>query len=300
MIEDYFGFLPVKWEFRFADGSISPIAEFDSVSEEVDREINEDGFMYPPVSRRFRLDFRTMEPLEEVSKTKRPALLHPVPTSHLIHSAAPGTTEAFRKGPGSFLMHLLAYLFGIRLQFHDWWFDSRIPMRLALNHNVHPDKETAGDFLSHCYDAWQAWPAEDQKLITNLLSMHSRAPAYEWDWERFTIEYMVFDGCWKLARRRHALRDVPHNYRINEACQRFGIPYDDALAKKICDLRNELFHETLWDWSQPYTAVSTDAFMCPYHLRRLNQRLIPALLGYNNGYVKTGWWSLGSFLFGRV
>ena len=72
-----------------------------------------------------------------------------------------------------------------------------------------------------------------------------------------------------------------------------------SLPKKICDLRNELFHETLWDGSQPCTAVNTDAFMCAYHLRRFNQRLIPALLGYNNEYVKTEWWSLSSFLFGE-
>ena len=37
--------------------------------------------------------------------------------------------------------------------------------------------------------------------------------------------------------------------------------------------------------------------MQAYNLRRLNQRLIPALLGYNNSYVRTSWWALGTCLF---
>jgi hypothetical protein len=300
VITDRFGFLPCDWTFEFSGGEICPIPEIDEIRRRVAAYTNEDGFLYPPLSYRVRLDLKTDQVLGRIPGTERPAHLHPVPPSHELRLRLPSTLEEARKGPGAFILHLLAYLFGIRLQFHDWWFDSRVAIRMGQTHNTYPNKAAAEHFLSHCYRVWVSWSAEEQKLITNLLFMHSRAPSYEWDWEQFAIEYMVFDGCWKLARRRHAVPDVPHNHRVKAACQRFGIPCDDILAKKICDLRNELFHETLWDGSQPCTAVKTDAFMCSDHLRRLNQRLIPALLGYNNEYVKTEWWSLSSFLFGRA
>lgn len=128
---------------------------------------------------------------------------------------------------------------------------------------------------------------------SNLLFMHSRAPSYEWDWERFMIEYMVFDGCWNLS----GLVAKKHRDRIKILCDKWGIPADDALVNNIADLRNNFFHKTLWDKSQPSTGVSSEAFLQTYNLRRLKQRLIPALLGYNNSYVRSSWWALGTCLF---
>jgi len=170
---------------------------------------------------------------------------------------------------------------------------------MGQTHNIHPTKDTAEDFLSHCYRAWQGWPTKEQKLITNLLFMHSRAPSYEWDWERFTIEYMVLDGCWRLAELHHGVKGKNHSERIRILCQKFGIPYDKKRVGKIVSLRNGLFHETLWDGSQPCTAVNAEAVLQPLNLRRLNQRLIPALLGYSNRYVHTIWWSRGAFQFDK-
>jgi hypothetical protein len=133
--------------------------------------------------------------------------------------------------------------------------------------------------------------------MTNVLFMHSRAPSYEWDWERFTIEYMVLDGCWKLAESIHGIKGKYHSDRIEKFCKKFAIPYEVKRVNSLVALRNELFHETLWDRSQPCTAVAADTFLKPYDLRQLNQRLIPALLGYNNRYVHTIWWSRGAFQF---
>jgi hypothetical protein len=113
------------------------------------------------------------------------------------------------------------------------------------------------------------------------------------------IEYMVLDGCWRLAERRHGVKGGRHADRITKLCQKFGLAQDLARIETLVNLRNELFHETLWDGSQPCTAVSEAVFMEPFHLRRLNQRLIPALLGYRNRYVTTIWWSRGAFQFDK-
>ena len=167
---------------------------------------------------------------------------------------------------------------------------------MRSTHSIHVNKAVAGDFLSNCYQIWRKWPERKQKLISNLLFMHSRAPSYEWDWERFMIEYMVFDGCWKLFGYIGE-KEPGHGDRIKTLCDEWSIPSDDTLIKSIVVLRNDLFHETFWDKSQPCTGVSSEAFLQAYNLRRLNQRLIPALLGYNNSYVRTSWWSLGTCLF---
>lgn len=101
------------------------------------------------------LDPRTQEPLEEIPKTERPAHLRPVLASHELRLSDLVIAEDLRKGPGAFIIYLLAYLFGTRLQFHDWLFDGRIPIRST--HNIHFTKATAENFLSHCYRAWLGW-----------------------------------------------------------------------------------------------------------------------------------------------
>jgi hypothetical protein len=297
----YFGFLPHKWTIEFDGGKVSPIPDYDEVMAWVDQYVNEDGFLYPPTVHRVKVDPITMIYLEEIPKTERPAHLHKIPPSHELSLYHSGTQEDIRKGPGSFIIHLIAYLFGVRLQFYDWWVDGRLPIRdNARTHSISFIKETAEHFLSHCYRTWRGWSEKEQKLITNILFMHSRAPLYEWDWEHFAMEYMVFDGCWKLGEFLSFFQNmcrIPHGKRIKILCQAFDIPFKKDLVDEIVDLRNKLFHETLWDGSQPCTAVSTSAFMSTYHLRRLNQRLIPVLFGYKTPYVQTGWWFLGTYSF---
>lgn len=287
VVRDRFGFLPCEYAIEFEGGTISPVPNYDEGLALVEQYTHEDGFLYPP------LGWRVNESGEEVPKTRRPAHLHPVTASHELSLHFSGTTEDLGRGPGGIVIRLLAYLFGVRLQFEGWWLDGRVPMRST--HSIHVNKAVAGDFLSNCYQAWRNWDERKKKVVLNLLFMHSRAPSYEWDWERFMTEYMVFDGCWKLSE--FAGKKISHGDRIKTLCGKWGIPSNNALINSIVKLRNDLFHETIWDGSQPCTGVSSEAFLQAYNLRRLNQRLIPALLGYNNSYVRTSWWALGSCLF---
>jgi hypothetical protein len=284
-VRDRFGFLPFEYSIEFEGGSISPVSNYDEIRALVEEHTYDDGFLYAHLTR------RVSELDEKTEKKWPPSSTYQIPASHELGLSSGGTLEELRRGPSGFIIHLLAYLFGVRLQFRDWWVDGRIPIRST--HNVHITKTVAGDFLSHCYQIWRRWPERNQKLVSNLLFMHSRAPSYEWDWERFMIEYIVFDGCWNVS----GLVARKHRDRIMILCDKWDIPADATLVDNIVNLRNDLFHETLWDKSQPCTAVSNEAFMQTYNLRRLNQRLIPALLGYNNSYVRTNWWTLGTCLF---
>lgn len=325
-IVDRFGFLDWGRAIEFKGGSIAPVPEFKETADLVASCTNQDGFLYPGMSQQVIVDLKTNQTLKEIARTRRPALLHRLPASHTLRLCDPGTTEELRQGSGAFVVHLLGYLFGTRLQFWDWWFDGRVPTRLWETHNITFSEATVQDFLSHSYKIWRAWNEKERRLLTNALYMHCRAPMYEWDWERFTIEYMVLDACLKLANLSRGVKDKASELAkkrycgqlvklrrgvkakstaepIEILCCRFGIPIppDDDPAKKIVEkivlLRNELFHEALWDGSQPCMGVDSDTFFQPYNLRRLNQRLIPALLGYETPYIRTNWWSIGTFGF---
>lgn len=306
MKRDRFGFLPYKRTIEFEGGKISPLPEFEEISSWIDKYTHEDGFLYPPIVSSWMVDPITMKPLRKIPKTERPAHLHRIPPSHEICLSDLDIHEDIRKGPGSFIVHLLAYLFGVRLQFYEWWVDGRLPIReKAMTHSVSFSKDTVEHFLSHCYRTWRGRSEKEQTLLTNILFMHSRVPSYEWDWERFMVEYMVFDGCWKLGRllnvfpmeKKNRKKICPHGERIKMLCQKLDIPINEDLIKKIVDLRNGLFHETLWDGSQPGTGGSNLAFMSPIYLRRLNHRLIPALIGYKTPYIQSKWWIHGKFEF---
>ncbi len=89
--------------------------------------------------------------------------------------------------------------------------------------------------------------------MKSILLMFSIAPCYEWDWERFNIEYMVFDGLYKMAEKIYGIKASSHKKRFKLCCDKFNIIYNEVNIKKICEIRNDLFHETFWDKGMPYT-----------------------------------------------
>ena len=91
----------------------------------------------------------------------------------------------------------LGHLFSYRLQFEDWWFESRVLMHGRRSSFLPPLKESS--LISEAYRVWRAWPHDERVRFTNLLYMHVRSFTYRWDWEQFTVRYMVFDGCYKMA-----------------------------------------------------------------------------------------------------
>lgn len=192
-------------------------------------------------------------------------------------------------------MNLAAYLFGFRVHFHDWPFDGRVPIKRTHKIGISPDR--ISDFFSHSYRTWKTWDKKQKKLFINILYMNSRSPSYEWDWERFTINYMVFDALYKSANILYGLKINGHKNRLYEMCKHFKLVVKNNELDQIYNLRNELFHESLWDGSQPGKTASVSAFIQPDNLRRLNQRLIAAVLGYKTEYIKSTWTTFGNFSF---
>ena len=305
---DEVGFLPYALPIEFVGGSIRPLSNFRESEETVRKVQNRDGFVYPPTEVSHRgtpipgKPYRTEDDLEwrVIPNTRRPALLHKIlPPSHELIIYHPPLGADFRTSDGGFLMHLAGYVFGVRLQFSDWWLDGRIPVRST--HNVHASRSRLGEFFTHSYREWRRLDAQSRLLMINILYMNARSPSYEWEWERFTVNYMVFDALYKFAGTVQKVRDKlkgrhrPHKTRLSAMCKRFKIRQRKVHQDLIWSLRNDLFHEALWDKGQPCSTSDAKAFMAADHLRRLNQRLVPAVLGFPTEYIRTAWWSLSRF-----
>jgi hypothetical protein len=287
---DRVGFLPISRSLEFDGGSLSVLPEFDEARSAIAFETNPDGYVYPPVQRMVK---RRMGDLEssgvELPGSMRAALLWHLGASHEISLEVLQSRDEFRSRDGAFVMYAVAYLYGYRLQFDEWWFDGRIPMKRSTHH-VLPVRDAESRFLSAAYRTWFQWQAAEQRRFTNLLYMHSRAPSYEWDWEQFLSEYMVTDALFRQNDNLQRLKGSPtHGQRIKAMCDLHGVWFHDALVAELVALRSELFHEGLWEGGSPGHAFSDRTFDRTHQLRCLNQRLIAATLGFHGPYVSGAW-----------
>jgi len=142
-----FGFLPYNWTIKFDYGEIIPVPNFDKQAQFIEKHLHKDGYFYPPTVKTIivnRLRPRT------IPKTKRPAHLYQLPVSHTLDIPSVKNELNIREGAAGFMIHLLAFLFQTRLQFADWAFDGRIPIRKQPS--VGPFE--AGRCLSQAYKVW--------------------------------------------------------------------------------------------------------------------------------------------------
>jgi hypothetical protein len=250
------------------------VENFDELKVQIANEVDSDGFLYPPLK-----------------DTRHPSTVLRLPASHIIEVETP-LAGTFRERDGGFLLHLLAYLYGYRLQFSGWWVDGRIPWGCST-HSAAVSDEMAEKFLSVAYSTWQAWDEPQQRHFTNLLYMHSRAPGYFWDWEVFIFESMVLDAVWKHYRRTHDVAaEPPHKKRAETLCAFYSVRCEaEELGRiaEIVELRNDLLHESLWSKSSPGSRIETRAYIRLRQLRCLNQRLIAASLGFTGKYTRSEW-----------
>jgi len=189
----------------------------------------------------------------------------------------------------------IAWLFSTRLQFSDWWVEGRIPIKPTTN--VHVNLQTAENFVSKAIRTWKKLHRRDKMIVSNMLYLYSKSGSVEWDWERFQMEYTVFDACHAIVSRQQSWPYIPHKKRFKKVCQFHGLRYNGRLVQKFVYLRNNLIHEALWDGGQVHTARSSASFMASYHLRRFNHRLITAILTGRSEYTSSPWWFLGTFAF---
>ena len=297
---DKIGYLPYEEALNFSNGGLYPLDNFNNVHEHVNRKANKDGFYYPPTVETYRQRHEVIDGILEtfedpVPNTKRPAHIFRMPASHEIQIIKPSNTNDPRKGDGLFLTYLIAFIFGIRLQFHDWFFDGRVPVTSHQDFIISPS--ATEHFIDNAYYIWRNLSDKQQKLVTNLLYMQTKVKSYEWDWERFFTSYMVLDGCYKFLSETFGVSSRRHRNRIKTVIKYFDMKLNSEWIDRIVCLRNELLHETLWEGGQPGNSGSTYSFSAAFHLLKLNNRVIFAILGHRGEYIRSPWWLRGTFMF---
>lgn len=300
-VSEFFGFLNHPYTIEFDGGCIKPTDSFQKGLEFINKFGNRDGYFYPGQIRTYTQSLES-DQVEYVPNTERPASVFKLPESHSLYIANPLNGENLRYEDAGLLIHLLGFLFGVRLQFSDWRFDGKVPIE-RQNHFQFAD-EVPGIFISHVYNKWKILDPKLRKLYINILYMHGKAKSYEWHWDKFIYQYMVFDALFNFATEGRKItvptpngkrRKLNHEERFKYLCDKFAIHYvNEAQFKEIYDLRNDLFHEGLWDGEVPGLSQQNrdNSFRNLNQLDRLNSRLIVEVSGYSIS-ESSSYWSLG-------
>jgi hypothetical protein len=295
-----FGFLNLKAGFEFGSVIIEPLPHFEDANDYMVDNCHRDGFFYPPITHSVEGHYDTSKKKivygDEIPNTRRASQYYMIPASHQISIKNPVATD-LKMGDAGLLVHLLAFLYGTRVQFAEWSIDGRIPRNIQgdIASEAVGFQNKANFFLSFTYNKWKGWSKECQLLYINILYMHSRSLSIETDWESFVSQYMVFDALYKLHEslgrdiiKGHAARLIGMRKYYNLA------EHSEPALSKICNARNKLFHEALWMDSTPGHKSSNGE---DFWLNRINARLIVAITGYDNDYVHFPWWTFGQKVF---
>jgi hypothetical protein len=295
-----FGFLVRPLSGAFPGVTITPVDDHDERAARFAAESNRDGYFYPPQMATYTTNLRTGELEDKIERSTRPASVFPVWSSHSLSIEKPIETGNTQFKDDALIIYALALLYGTRLQVSDWRFDTRIPVRPV--NNLYVDDNAAMAFLEHFYGWWKIITPDLRTRVINILYVHTRASALEWEWEAFIQNYMVFDALYDLHRKLvpGSPQNPKHRERFDILLSAYGVAVNPALIDKIYKVRNGLFHEALWTgMTMGYGATDPDAYYLPHHLRRLNARLLCKIAGYDNEYARSVWWSISTFGFGR-
>jgi hypothetical protein len=194
------------------------------------------------------------------------------------------------------LVHLLGFFFGTRLQFEDWYFDGRVPIKPRNAFTYAAD--TPEHFISWVYERWKLWNPELRRRFINIVYMQGRAESHIWEWDRFASQYAVADAIYAFYSAWKTCPRLSHKERLKFLCEEFGIPVNKEVLDTICEQRNQWVHEAMWAGATPGQRCG-DEYLLEKWLGRLNTRFIVALAGYNNNLLKRGWWFFGWQPFGK-
>jgi len=293
---DRLGFLNYPDEIDFEHGRIQPCAEFAEELRFVRQYEHADGFMYPPMIQTHRMPLGEPGVPVPIPNTSRPAAVFDMPLSHEIRIGSPLGNGDLRHEDGGLIIHLAAFFFGTRLQFEGWHFDGRVPTKPTNSFTY--ASGTPAHFIRWVYAKWKTWPQESRRRYTNILYMHARTDSCIWEWDRFIYRYMTFDAICKFHQEMDGIKFTTHNKRIIEMCRRYDIATNEEAIKDLVRLRNDLFHEALWDGTTPGRRAGEN-FLAEKWLGNLNAKLIVASSGYLNEFTRRGWWFFGWQPFDR-
>lgn len=293
LYEDEFGFIPEPALISLPCGKIEPLPEYHQLKEDLERAAHRDGFLYPPTITVRRailgscaLPVADLDKWELVPRSERPSPVQDIPASHKL-SVRGDIGKDGRNGVGGFLVHLTGLVYGVRAQFHDWLIDGRVSIKNRNDFCVHG--HAADRLFEAALNTWSAWPEQLQTRITNILFVVAKASCEEYEWLKFALDYMAFDACYRIAEHIHHIQAKTHKDRFAVMASYFEVHHDSRQFSCWTQMRNNLFHEALWNTEAPgHSTFSSDSENVMY-LGAFTSRITVALLGFPCKYVGSDW-----------
>lgn len=277
----HFGFLFFGTEFSFDQGRVTPTRDFDSISKRLSKILDVDGYLYPPTMKEVQFD--SISGKQSTLRRKRPVFQFWLPASHELILKSELLHSEVKEESAALIMYLIGLIFNTRLQFSDWFIDGRISMHPKERPVIASYPAILGNQISLAYERWARWSITEQRRFLNILYLFSRSDVYQWDWEKFLLQYMILDSCWKMGQRLFNFNAKRHSNRAKELYGHFALhhPILDSPGE-LSDLRNDLFHEGTWHNGRPGNVGLMERKGCYDHaiaLAWLNEGVIMSFLG---------------------
>lgn len=285
MIKANFGWIPYEIEFENRVFSLSLLPEYSkNVSYINESKSPVDNYYYPPIENCYKVNLIDNSE-EKIPNTQREAFSYPLPVTHQIEIKI--SNKKYNIQFMNFLIYFIGFLYGYRTQIQDINIDGRFKAESSIYHAPPPSLWLENNIYK-VIKFWNKLNRRDIIVITNALFLYNRTEMYKWDWESFTIEYQVFDAIYKLANNNCSIKAKSHSKRFDVLCNKFNILYDKEVIKTIIKLRNDLIHEVLWDGKLP-TIESLKGINHYHYLRRLNEKLIFAIMDFKGEFIEAPW-----------
>ena len=293
--EDSFGYIPKPIEINIPGVSIQPLENCSEVNEYVRKSSHKDGYLYPGTIATYRRANEEDDFSEEIPNTRRPCPILHVPASHELR-VDKSLPRPSRQGIGGFLIQLVGFLYGVRVQFHDWRLDGRVTVKDRSGFVVH--RGAAERFCNAAIEKWISLPKKEQDHLTAILAIHAKAKSEEYEWLAFTLYYFVFDACYRILRNEGQVQNCTHPERLDVVADYFGLMKDAECFCKWVKLRNDLFHESLWCGELPGSSVHhRESNLEIFYIHDFTSKVITGTLGYNNTYLSEIWKTIGEVGF---
>ena len=156
-----FGFLSEPFSMSVATVRIEPLPDYGERRAWYKANAHADGFFYPPQIAHYK---RTYDGARgrKLPHTTRPAGVYKLPASHAIEISAP-IEQNQPYSDANFLIQILGFIFGTRLQFEEWRLDGRVPTKSVLNVSI--ENATRAHFVEHMYRWWRTLPPDHRTRV---------------------------------------------------------------------------------------------------------------------------------------
>ncbi|MFH1093876.1 MAG: hypothetical protein V1739_06965 [Candidatus Omnitrophota bacterium] len=285
---DEIGCLLSDLVFDAGNYKVHPNSHFSKNIALSEKHVNSDGFLYPPLVNKYRIDSKTKK-TKKIPNSERPANIHRVISTHLIQRKD-GTdlSPNFRLNEGALILRILGVLYETSTQFWDWWWVGRI--HLDKDEFKWINKPAISELFIQAFNEWEKWDSSVKIVFLNCCFNFSRSLTYEWDYERFTFLYICIDAIWWISENQYGIKNIGgHGNRINTILEHFHLHTNKGIVKDIVDIRHNLFHQGLWGLENPMSGLNNKEYQNMRYLHEIVKRCILRIIGIKSPFIQSNW-----------